>query len=80
MAILDTLISLLISFLVIVTPVGIIVGVVLLVLRSNAPDEVKKKRLKTGAIWCIVGPIVLLFLALSGWGLVHILTGTAMKQ
>lgn len=80
MAIFDTIVSLLISLFVIVTPIGIIVGVILLILASSAQDTTKKKRLKTGAVWCIAGPIVLLFLLLSGWGLAHILTGTQLKQ
>ena len=80
MAILDILIQLLISFLIIITPVGVIVGVVLLVIASSAQDVIKKKRLKMGAVWCIVGPIVLLFLVLSGWGLVHIFTGTVTNK
>ena len=80
MAIFDTIVSLLISLFVIVTPIGIIFGVILLVLASNAQDTTKKKHLKIGAVCCIAGPIVLLFLLLSGWGLAHILTGTQLKQ
>jgi hypothetical protein len=73
--ILNVIIQIAISILVILTPVGIIAGIIVLV--TGKGKETKKKRLHT--IWgiiAIIAPIVLLFVILSIWGLVRIYTGT----
>jgi uncharacterized BrkB/YihY/UPF0761 family membrane protein len=77
MEILNILVPLLISFLFLIAPVAIVVGIVLAVKAKNQQDPSQKKSLKTWAIWLIAGPIVLIFLTLSLWGLVTILSGTA---
>ncbi|MEI8328043.1 MAG: hypothetical protein WCG02_02805 [Candidatus Taylorbacteria bacterium] len=67
---------LLIAMSVIAIPIGIIVGIVLAVRASDEQDISKKKRKKWWMIICFIAPIVLLFVVLSGWGLINILLNT----
>ena len=77
MLIFSIIIQLVILVLTLATPVGIAVGIVLAVVMSREQDATKKKNLKWWTISSFIGPIVLLFVVLSIWGLVSIATGTA---
>lgn len=76
---LDLVIKLAISLLVICMPIGGLVGIVFVILyfTERKTDKVKaKKHLKWGGVIIVAAP-VLLFLTLSIWGLVRIVTNTA---
>ncbi len=60
-------------------PVGVIVGVVLLIVASSQQEPVKKKNMKKWGIYSMVLPPILIFVVLSIWGLGDIAGGTAMK-
>jgi len=74
--ILNALIQVLIALLVILIPVGVVVGAILAVKMSNEQDKSKKKNIMWWMITSFVGPVVLLFVMLSAWGLIGILTNT----
>lgn len=68
------IIMVLIPFFVLLFPVGIIAGVLLAVKDSEETDLAKKKALKWWMIVCFAGPAVLLFLAVSIWGLLSVIS------
>lgn len=70
---------LIIAVLVITIPVGIIMGIVLAVKASDEQDKSKKKKKIWWMIISFIAPIVLLFIVLSGWGLINILANTFAK-
>ena len=80
MNIFNTIVQVLIALTTLSFPVWIIVGIVLLVKASSSEDLTKKKKIKKWGISTIVFPFVFMFLLLSIWGLVSIMTGTAIKQ
>jgi hypothetical protein len=73
--IINTIAVLIITLLTILFPIGIISGVILAVVTSNQPDPAKKSKLKYWMLWSFLGPIVLLVVVLSIWGLINIATG-----
>jgi len=76
MNILNTLIQIVIALLVIITPVGIILGIVFAIKASDEEDKKKKRETIWWMVISFVAPILLLFITLSIWGLVNILTRT----
>jgi hypothetical protein len=71
----NVIIEIIIALLVLLTPIGIVAGIIVIVTGNR--KEPKKKHLHTVlGIVAIVAPIVLLFVILSIWGLVRILTNT----
>lgn len=77
--VLNVAIYLLVSILVILIPVGIILGIVLAVKASDEQDKSKKKKTIWFMITSFIAPIVLLAVVISAWGLVNILTATFTK-
>ena len=74
--ILNVLIEIAIAGLVIITPIGIVGGIILAT-QISKPQNAKRKNALTG--WMIVSfvaPIVLLFVTLSIWGFFRIFTNT----
>ena len=76
MVIFNTSIIVMISFLVIITPIGVISSVILAIIASNEQNLVKKKKVNKWAMYSVAWPFVLLFLTLSLWGFVRILANT----
>ncbi|MEI8249120.1 MAG: hypothetical protein WCG07_01340 [Candidatus Taylorbacteria bacterium] len=76
MAIFDTIVQILISILVILTIIGVLLGIVMLIVMFLEKDPIKRKKLRAVVIYSIFGPIVSLFVLLSVWGLIRILTHT----
>lgn len=76
MEISNTIITITISLLVILTPFGIIVGIILAIAGWNVPDKAKRLRKMIIALCVTLLPIVLLFVTLSLWGLMRIITNT----
>lgn len=72
--VIGVIIEVIIAILVILTPIGIIGGIVLL--ATNSDNNPNKKRQKTWGIITILAPFILLFIILSLWGLVRILSNT----
>ena len=72
----NTLIQIIIAFLVILVPFGFVGGIII-ASQLSQPQHIKRKKAMT--IWAItlsVLPIVLLLIILSLWGLVRIMTNT----
>ena len=77
MNILNVVVYLLITFLVIATPICIVISIIFFGVSSSEQDPVKKKKMKKIGVNLIAWPIVLLLLTLVVWGLVGIVSGTA---
>lgn len=76
MAIISTLVGILMALCVILLPVGLVVGIVLMVQSSAEQDPAKKKKKKRWGVTSILGPVVLMFVLLSLWGLMAVVKTT----
>ena len=78
MNILNTIVEIILALNVILVPLGFIGGIVLAIfMAQEKTDAIKKRKLMWWMIYCLVGPTVLLFVTLSIWGLISIITHTA---
>ena len=54
-----------------VIPVGLIIAIVFAIIAMNEKEAVRKNKLNRVALWAGVGPILILIVVLSLWGLVQ---------
>lgn len=81
MNIANTIVEVIIALNVILIPFGVIAGIVLAIfMAEEKANLVKKRKLMWWMIYCFVGPIILLFVSLSIWGLVSIVNGSYMVR
>lgn len=75
-AIANTVIPFLVGLCVLAFLAGIIVAIVFAIKAADEQDKTKKKKTIWIIIGCVGGPIVLLFILISLWGLLNVLTQT----
>ena len=76
----NAIVTLCIGFLVILIPLGIVVGAILAVVMSSQKDPIKKAKLKNPMIWSFVLPILFLVVILVIWGLVSVASGGSVMK
>jgi hypothetical protein len=76
MNILSIIVSIFVALLTLSFPAWIVAGIVLLVKAAHTPEPAKKKGIRWWGISVLVFPFVAMFLLMSVWGLIAILTNT----
>ena len=69
----DNIIVILVALCVIAIPFGIILGIVMAVKASSEQDKIKKNKSILFSVIFFIGPIIILVLSISLWGLFAIL-------